>query len=149
MSSVHEADLGRLAAQASPAAVALARSVLEQDVSDAAWSRQIGPSLTQSDVGRLLGKSEQAVSKDHRLLRIRNRDGRPVYPVVQFHGRGLLPGLGEVLAVLLSSLQPLTVASWLTSEHVGLARRRPVDALRDGEVEQVAALARQLAASAA
>ena len=148
--SVHlQTDLMTLAAQASPAAVALARSVLEQDVSDTVWSQQIGPSLTQADVGRLLGKSEQAVSKDQRLLRIRNRDGRPVYPVLQFHGRGQLPGLADVLPVLLRSLEPLTVASWLTAEHAALAQRRPVDALRDGDADQVAALARRLAASAA
>jgi hypothetical protein len=149
MSLLSEVDLVTLAAQASPAAVALARSVLEQDVSDAQWSGQVGPSLTQADVARLLGKSEQAVSKDQRLLRIRNRDGRPVYPVLQFQGRGQLSGLAEVIGVLLGSLQPLTVASWLTSEHAGLGQRRPVDALRDGDVDQVAALARRLAASAA
>jgi hypothetical protein len=83
------------------------------------------------------------------LLRIRNRDGRPVYPVLQFQGRGQLSGLAEVIGVLLGSLQPLTVASWLTSEDAGLGQRRPVDALRDGDVDQVAALARRLAASAA
>lgn len=149
MSVSAEVELLRLAAQASPAAVALARSVLEQDVSDARWSAQIGPALAQGDVARLLGKSEQAVSKDPRLLRIRNRDGRPVYPVVQFVGRGLLPGLPDVLAVLLASVQPLTAASWLTTPHEALSGGRPVDALRAGEGDQVARLARQLASSAA
>ena len=61
----------------------MARTVLEQDVSDAQWAAQIGPALTQGDVARLLNKTEQAVSKDPRLLRLRNRDGRPVYPVVR------------------------------------------------------------------
>lgn len=85
-------ELARLAEQASPEAVALARTVLEQSIADADWAAQIGPALSQGYVGRLLGKSEQAVSKDPRLLRVRNRDGRPVYPVLQFEGRAQLGG---------------------------------------------------------
>ncbi|MGZ4558750.1 MAG: hypothetical protein ACXVXF_08790 [Mycobacteriaceae bacterium] len=38
-------------------------------------------------MARLVGKSEQAVAKDGRLLRLRNQDRRRVYPVVQFDGR--------------------------------------------------------------
>src|SRR5437016_1484475 len=49
-----------LAAQASDEAVAVARTVLEQDVADHAWARQIGPALNQRDTARLLGRSEQA-----------------------------------------------------------------------------------------
>jgi hypothetical protein len=61
--------------------------VLEQDIADRDWAAQLGPVLSQRDVARLLGRTEQAVSKDRRLLRLVNRDGRPVYPVVQFDGR--------------------------------------------------------------
>jgi hypothetical protein len=97
----------------------------------------------------LLGKSEQAVSKDARLLRIRNRDDRPVYPIFQFDGRTQVPGVAEVITTLRSSLQPLTIASWLTAPARALKNRRPVDALRDGELTAVLALAQQLAHSAA
>jgi hypothetical protein len=142
-------SLARLATIASPQAVALARTVLEQDVSDASWAAQIGPALTQRDTATLLGKSEQAVSKDPRLLRIRNRDGRPVYPVVQFDGRAPLAGLGEAVTVLSGVLHPLTVASWLTTPSSALDDLRPVDALRAGHVDDVHDLARRLAASAA
>ena len=142
-------ELVELAEHASPAAVALARSVLQQDVADASWAAQIGPALSQPDVARLLGKSEQAVSKDGRLLRIRNRDGRPVYPVVQFDGRSVLPRLGDVVTVLLASVQPLTVASWLTTAQPGLDGLRPIDALRSGDGDAVLASARRLAVSAA
>ncbi|MGN6245613.1 MAG: hypothetical protein ACTHQ3_18335 [Motilibacteraceae bacterium] len=139
--------LARLAEHASPAAVALARAVLEQDVSDAAWAEQVGPALTQSDTARLLGKSEQAVSKDPRLLRVRNRDGRPVYPVVQFDGRSQRPGVAEVVAALAPVLAPLTVASWLTTPNPELLGARPVDALAD-DASTVLTLARRLAAAA-
>jgi hypothetical protein len=149
MSRTSGVQLARLADRASAAAVELARVVLEQDVSDKTWASQVGPALSQPDTALLLGKSEQAVSKDLRLLRIRNRDGRPVYPVVQFEGRAQLTGVAEVVAVLRPSLQPLTIAAWLTAGLPALAGRRPVDALRAGEVDEVVVLARQLAHSAA
>src|SRR6478672_8842212 len=90
-------DLARLADRASAAAIELARVVLEQDVADKTWAAQLGPALSQPDTARLLGKSEQAVSKDARLLRIRNRDDRPVYPIFQFDGRTQVPGVAEVI----------------------------------------------------
>jgi hypothetical protein len=142
-------DLARLADRASAAAVELARVVLEQDVADKTWAAQIGAALSQPDTARLLGKSEQAVSKDARLLRIRNRDGRPVYPVMQFEGRAQAPGMADVIATLRPSLQPLTIASWLTAPARALRGRRPVDALRAGDLAQVLELAQQLAHSAA
>lgn len=144
-------DLRRLAQRASAPAVALARRVLEQDVADAAWAIQVGPALSQGDVAILLGKSEQAVSKDPHLLRIRNRDGRPVYPVMQFDGRRPLPGLSEVLAVLYDALEPLTIASWLTAPQRSLAGARPLDVLRDGQPSSaltVISAARRLARAA-
>jgi hypothetical protein len=141
--------LGSLARHASPAAVALARTVLEQDVADAAWAEQIGPALSQRDVATLLNKSEQAVSKDPNLLRIRNRDGRPVYPVVQFEGRRQLTGVAGVVTSLRGVLEPLTIASWLTAPQRALDDVRPIDALREGQVAVVVRAARRLAGSAA
>lgn len=138
-------SVGELAALASAEALALARAVLEQDIADREWASQVGPCLTQRDVARLLGKSEQAVSKDPRLVRLRNRDGRPVYPVCQFDGRRLLQGVGEVVRILSPAVEPLTLASWLTASNEGLDGRRPVDALREGEVDVVAAAARRFA----
>ncbi|MGH8874438.1 MAG: hypothetical protein ACRDVM_04185, partial [Acidimicrobiia bacterium] len=59
--------------------MALARTGPEQDIADRDWSEQPGSSLTERHVARLLGKTEQVVSKDRRLLRLRSRCGRPVY----------------------------------------------------------------------
>jgi hypothetical protein len=128
--------------------VALARAVLEQDISDAAWAAEVGPALSQSAAAKLLGKSSQAVSKDPHLLRIHNRNGRPVYPVLQFDGRRLLPGIGEVVSTLVGPLLPLTVASWLAAGNRWLGGRAPVAALRDNDIEAVSSLVRQLGSSA-
>lgn len=139
--------LAKLAGQASEEAVALARSILERDVADRLWADQVGPAMTQQDVAGLLGKTEQAVSKDPRLVRLRTAEGRPIYPVVQFDGRGVLPGVAEVVAVLGPvAVTPWTVAAWLTGSHAELDDRRPVDVLRSGEVAAVVGAARRFAA---
>lgn len=137
--------LQELASRASDDAIRLAHTVLEQDVADRAWAEQVGSCLTQRDVARLLGKTEQAVSQDTRLLRLHNRDGRPVYPVVQFEGRRMLSGVSEVVRTLEGAVEPLTVASWLTAPNRALEGRRPVDALGDAHVEAVVSLARRFA----
>ncbi|MDQ3432738.1 MAG: hypothetical protein M3467_11065 [Actinomycetota bacterium] len=133
-----------LAGKASPEAVDLARAVLEQDIADRAWGTQVGAVLSQRDAARLLGRTEQAVSKDRRLLRLVNRDGRPVYPVVQFDGRRQLPGIADVVRVLSPVVEPLTVAAWLTA-HNDAVQRRPVDGLRDGDTAAIMELARRFA----
>lgn len=138
-------SLAELAKEASPEAVSLARAVLEQDVADREWALQIGPSLAQRDVARLLGRSEQAASKDTRLLRIHNRDGRPVYPVFQFDGRRQKPGVASVVKTLAGVLEPLTVASWFTGPNRALGGRAPIEALDDGDIDATVAVARRLA----
>lgn len=142
-------SLASLARTARPEAVALAKAVLEQDAADQTWAAQVGPALTQRDTARLLGKTEQAVAKDARLLRVRGRDGRPAYPVLQFDGRAQVAGVDQVLAALRDVVQPLTAASFLTAPHRGLDGRTPVDALRAGDRDAVLLIARRLAARAA
>jgi hypothetical protein len=137
--------LAELAKDASPEAVALATMVLEGDLANQSWVEQVGPSLTQRDTARLLDRSEQAVSKDNRLLRLYRRDGRPVYPVVQFDGRRQKPGVAEVVAALDGAVGNLAVASWLTAATEALGGRRPVDVLASGDVEAVLAVAHRLA----
>lgn len=137
--------LSELAAAASPEAVALARTILSQDLADHEWANQVGPASAQRDVARLLGKSEQAVSKDVNLLRIRNRDGRPVYPIMQFDGRRPLSGVAEVVRILATVADPLTIASWLTATNPALGSGRPIDALRRGDVDEAIAVAHRLA----
>jgi hypothetical protein len=147
--SIDTRHLAKLVAHASTETQALIQTMLEQDEVDQQWAAQIGPALTQQDVARLLEVSVQAVSKSKQLLRITNRDGRVVYPVFQFDGRRVLPGLGLVLAALNGALLPLTTASWLTLPTPALCERSPAEALRDADVPAVVALAHQVARAAA
>jgi hypothetical protein len=127
----------------------LVDALLEQDATDRAWAEQVGPSLSQADAARLLGKSEQATAKDPRLLRVKTRSGRIAYPVVQFDGRRPLDGIAEVIELLDPVADALTVLAWLTGSHRGLGGRRPVDALRDGDVGAVLTVAGRFASDAA
>jgi hypothetical protein len=142
-------SLIELAKDASPEAVALAEEILRGDIENRAWAAQVGPCLTRSTVARLLGKSEQAVAQDGRLLSYRNGDGRIAYPVVQFDGPRPVAGLDTVMAVLTAGGDDdLTVLAWLTAPKPALDGRSPIDALRSGEVDLVMRLARAWAGDA-
>lgn len=147
--SASSTGLAALAAKAPPEAVDLARMILEQAVSDERWAAQVGPVLGQRDVARLLGKSPQAVAQDRGLLRLRQRDGRPAYPVFQFDGRRQIGGITEVVAVLGAAVEPLTVAAWLTGPNRRLCGRRPIDLLRAAQAEPVLDAAYRYARAAA
>ncbi|MBA2495636.1 MAG: DUF2384 domain-containing protein [Acidimicrobiia bacterium] len=122
--------------------------LLDHDADDRAWADQIGPVYAQQRVAELLAKTPQAVSADRRLLRLTMRSGPIGYPVWQFHGRRLLPGIAEVGAVLgPAAASSWTVASWLTSPQPSLDGVRPIDALHDGRVEAVVDEARRVAAA--
>ena len=102
--------------------------------------------MTQRDTARLLGRTEQAVSKDRRLVRVHRRDGRPVYPVVQFDGRRQKSGVADVVAALDGAVNELTAAAWLTAANDALGGRRPIDLLAAGEAKTVLTLAARFAA---
>jgi hypothetical protein len=127
--------------------VRLALELLEQGTSDDRWNAQIGPFLSSADVARLLQTSRQAVAKRASLLVIPTGSGRLAYPTFQFAGRTVVPGLGRVLAQFDGFADPLSVASWLTSPHADLDRRRPIDALRAGDLNDVVAAAKRQAAA--
>ena len=141
--------LAELEMQASPEAVRLATRVLQADIATSAWVDQVGFSLTGAQVADLLGRSEQAVSKDARLLRLPRSDGRPAYPAFQFDGRRQLPGVAEVVRVLSAALTPAAIAAWLTGTNPALNERRPLDGLASSDADAVLGVARRLAARAA
>lgn len=120
--------------------------LLAQDADDRAWADQVGSAYRQADVVALLGKTKQAVSADAGLVKLEMRDGTVGYPVFQFDGRRVLPGVRDVVEALSPVVAtPWTIASWLTSPHDYLDGARPIDALRAGRVHEVATLARRAA----
>lgn len=131
---------------ASPETRRMVDRLLEQDADDQAWAQQLGPVYRQTDVAQLLGKTPQAVSADHHLLKLQLRDGQIGYPTFQFDGRRLLPGVREVVDVLTPVVATSwTVASWLTSPQPTLDGHRPVDLLRDGQTARIVDEARRVA----
>lgn len=138
-----------LVGRASPASVRLALEVLRQDVQlravEKAWAEQVGPCLSEEDTVRLLGKGIDEVVGNPELLRIPASDGRPLYPVLQFEGRGLKPGVPDVVRILSTVLDPASIAAWLTGTNRRLRARRPVDVLSAGEPDTVRSLARSVA----
>lgn len=141
---IMSASMQRMVRDASPETRYQIERLLRQDADDRAWTEQLGPAYRQGDVARLLGKSRQAVSADRGLLRLEMRDGEIGYPVFQFDGRRILPGIREVISILGPvAASPWTIASWLTSPAAALDDRAPVQALRDGNIEAVTAAARQ------
>lgn len=122
--------------------------LLQQAEDDRAWAEQLGPVYSQRQVAELLGKSRQAVSADRGLLRLAMRDGTVGYPVLQFEGDRILPGLREVVHTLApAAATSWTVASWLTSPSADLDGETPIERLRRGEVSNVMTVAQRLAAA--
>ncbi len=122
--------------------------LLRQAEDDRVWAQQLGPAYTQGQVAELLGKSKQAVSSDKGLLRLEMRDGSVGYPVFQFDGDRILPGISNVVRALSPvAATTWTVASWLTSPSSDLDGRTPLERLRRGEVSDVAVVADRLAAA--
>jgi hypothetical protein len=146
MTVTESSRIAELAKDASPEAVALATAVLEGDLANRAWQHQVGPSLTQADTARLLGRTEQAISKDRRLVRVHRSDGRPAYPIAQFDGRRQKPGVADVVAALDGAVNELTPTAWLTGANDALGGRTPIDALGAGETTAVLKVAMRFAA---
>ena len=112
--------------------------LLTQAEDDAAWAEQLGPVYRQADVAALLGISKQAVSTNAGLLRLEMRDGSLGYPVFQFEGERLLPGIRQVVLELSSAVATSwTIASWLTSPQADLDGATPLEQLNRGQVTPV------------
>jgi hypothetical protein len=120
--------------------------LLRQAEDDQAWTDQLGPVYTQGQVAELLGKTKQAVSTDKGLLRLDMRDGRIGYPIFQFEGDRILPGIQDVVRALAHvAATSWTVASWLTSPSSDLGGETPLERLRRGDVPEVTVVADRLA----
>jgi hypothetical protein len=88
------------------------------------WSAAIGPVYTQPQVRMLTGAGSRQALADRvarrTLLGLHTSDGHVVYPVFQFTGSQVLPGLNKVLQAVGDSVDGWTLASWLRARQPGL-----------------------------
>lgn len=101
-----------------------------------------GGSLGAGKVAELLKISRQGVSKrrqSNALLALKAGE-RFVFPAWQFSGGNVLPGLKRVLRAFTIEDPWMRLAFFFNAES-RLEGRRPVDVLRDGDVEAVCAAA--------
>jgi hypothetical protein len=92
---------------------------------------------------RLKIKSRETVRQyraKHRIFGWRRNLRSYRYPAWQIHNNQLLPGLERVIAVLTKKgLHPLSMISYFLTPNSDLGDARPLDLLRKGQVEEVAA----------
>jgi hypothetical protein len=132
--------LARQSAQASPeAAVRLRGAVGRQRL-----LHEEGGVIGPAQVAELLGVSRQAVGQRRtagKLLGIPGPGGYR-YPLWQFTGAEVLPGLAKVLAAL-AGHDPWTVLRFFLNGNLALPEsQRPLDALRLGQLDAVLRAAR-------
>ncbi len=98
-----------------------------------------GGTLSATEIAKRLGVSRQAVNKRRqagRLLALPVGRRRFAYPLWQLAGTGALPGFEKVLAAL-DEHDPWMQARFFLGRNARLGDARPLDALRNGDVEAV------------
>lgn len=127
-------------------------SVLSSLRARRAWGRHVGQLLTHKQILDVTGWTKQNLSqavRDNRVLRLQAADGTSGYwahGLTESEPHRPLPGLKEVLRSWAeTSASSWTVASWMSTSQPELSDRTPRQALIDGDLGDVAALARQAA----
>jgi hypothetical protein len=107
--------------------------------------KEAGGAFTQAEVQTLLnGVSRQALEKrvkDGSLLAVPGPSNRRRYPAIQFTREGVVPGLKKVREAL-PTRNPWTILNFLVRSDSRLGGRKPIDVLRNGDVEVVVSAAR-------
>jgi hypothetical protein len=104
-----------------------------------------GGALTAEEAGAILGVTRQAIDNRRKrgsLLAVQLGRRGYRYPAWQFTSDGMLPGLDRTLKALADS-SPWIQLAFLLNDNAWLDDRRPLDALRQGEVDATVAAARQ------
>jgi hypothetical protein len=107
-----------------------------------------GGALTAEKVRELLGhKTIQAVYKavkDRRLLMVED-NGTKLFPVFQFDGNAILPGIARLLSAV-PQTGGWAILQFLVAGDEGLDGRKPIDMLRGSaaEIDQVVRFAQTL-----
>jgi hypothetical protein len=126
------------------------RALAAQAPAASPWDDLIGPFLRSEGVQARLGISRQAVAAKaarRRLLRVFTSDGTALFPVWQFDGGSVMPGLAEVLALFPERVvDGWTLAGWLRTEDPELGAV-PFETLTQGKREVVSTIARAASAS--
>ncbi|MBT2473643.1 hypothetical protein J7E68_03390 [Microbacterium sp. ISL-103] len=105
------------------------------------WAAIVGPCYTRASLARALGWTEQDVATAVEaldVLEVLPVDGQPLYPAFQIADGRLVAGLADVLRTLSTGTESRwTWAQWLNSTGYAEESRRPIDMLKDGELDQV------------
>lgn len=108
--------------------------------------RMGGKFYTANKVARILGKNDKAISRQaisdrvrkNRLLRVETSDNQQIFPAFQFHKGNLVPGIADLLSILLPAASDgWTVAYWLTARTDLLEKETPVEVLLSGNADKV------------
>ncbi len=104
------------------------RELLEQD----------GGVISPSNAGKLLGITRQAVGLRRSAGRLLAVDGGRgyVYPVWQFQGTEMAPGIEEIFEIL-GDADPMTKVIFFLGRDHAIGGKRPIDLLLKGEFEEV------------
>jgi nucleoid DNA-binding protein len=114
------------------------REICESDLRDS------GGAFTLQNVEKLLGISRQAIDRkvrDDALLAVPGPHNHRRYPVVQFTGDGIVPGLEDVLKSLPSANGWFRL-NFLIRPDARLGGRRPIDLLRESKIDPVVVAAK-------
>jgi hypothetical protein len=105
-----------------------------------------GGAISSAETSRLLGILENAVLerwRKHRLIGWTKGTGT-FFPVWQFRGRKLLPGIEEVLKIFRSD-DHWRVMAYFLCKRLSLEQKRPLDFLRSGKPAEIIAHAKRYA----
>ena len=123
----------------------LARAFLDGLDAKARLIEQNGGVFKTDQVAEYLGITPQAVNKRHalrQLVGLTFRKRGHVFPAWQFTDRGTVPGLDQVLRVLASHDEWMQNVFFI-NPNTRLYGRRPLDLLREGEIQEVVDAARE------
>lgn len=108
--------------------------ITEQDLASS------GGAVSLIDVQQIMnGVTRQAITnrvKEGSLLAVPGPSNRRIYPVVQFVGGSPVKGLKELRAAL-GTTSGVTILNFLVNEEPRLRGRRPIDLLKEGDLDQV------------
>jgi hypothetical protein len=123
----------------------LARAFLDGLDARARFIEQNGGVFKTEQVAEYLGITPQAVNKRHalrQLVGLTFRKRGHVFPAWQFTDRGTVPGLDQVLRALAEHDEWMQNV-FFVNPNTRLDRRRPLDLLREGEIQDVVDAARE------